>query len=211
MQSKKVIVLKQNKKIGIMGGTFNPIHLGHLLLAEEAKTQVGLDEILFMPSGCSYMKEESSILSAKERIKMTALAIEDNPSFSLSTLETEREGATYTYETLMLLKEQNPQNEYYFILGADNLFSIEKWKNPQLIFENCILIAAVRGDKDIIQVKEKADLLTEKFGAKVILLSERMVDISSTEIRERIKQGLSVRYMIPQKVFSYIEKYKLYQ
>lgn len=194
-----------------MGGTFNPIHLGHLLLAEEAKTQAGLDEILFMPSGCSYMKEEGSILSAKERIKMTALAIEDNTSFSLSTLETERVGATYTFETLMQLKEQNPQNEYYFILGADNLFSIEKWKNPQLIFDNCTLIAAVRGDKDIIQIKEKADLLTKEFDAKVILLSERMIDISSTEIRERIKQGLSVRYMIPQKVLSYIEKYKLYQ
>ena len=203
--------MKKNKKVGIMGGTFNPIHLGHLLLAEEAKTQAGLDEILFMPSGCSYMKEEGSILSAKERIKMTALAIEDNTSFSLSTLETERVGATYTFETLMQLKEQNPQNEYYFILGADNLFSIEKWKNPQLIFDNCTLIAAVRGDKDIIQIKEKADLLTEEFDAKVILLSERMIDISSTEIRERIKQGLSVRYMIPQKVLSYIEKYKLYQ
>lgn len=203
--------MKKNKKIGIMGGTFNPIHLGHLLLAEEAKIQADLDEILFMPSGCSYMKEESSILPAEKRLEMTALAIEDNPSFSLSKLETEREGATYTFETLSFLRKQNPQNEYYFIMGADNLFSIENWKNPGHIFANCVLIAAVRGDKELPQVEEQAKSLVKKFGAKVILLSERMIDISSTEIRERIKRGLSVRYMMPEKVLAYIEKNKLYR
>lgn len=199
------------KKIGIMGGTFNPIHQGHLLLAEEARTFCRLDKILFMPSGHSYMKDKNEIAENLRRLEMTRLAIEDNAFFELSAMETEREGATYTCDTLAILKEQHPECEYYFILGADNLFTIEKWKNPHEIFRNCILIAAVRGDKDADDISKKADELMHKFDAQIILLPERIVDISSSEIRKRLSEEKSVRYMVPEKVYSYIQKHKLYQ
>lgn len=207
-----MIKVSKSKKIGIMGGTFNPIHHGHLLLAEDARNYCGLDEILFMPSGCSYMKKEEEIVSNKKRIAMTALAIEDNSYFALSTLETEREGATYTCDTVRSLKELHPENEFYFILGADNLFTIETWKSPDIIFKNCNLIVAARGEKEDDEICKKAKELEQKFqDANIIIMPERKIDISSSEIRKRIKNDMSVRYMLPDKVRAYIYKYNLYQ
>ena len=157
------------------------------------------------------MKNTAEIIDDKSRINMTALAIEDNPYFALSTLEIERAGATYTCETLAFLREKYPENEYYFIIGADNLFSIEKWYKPQRIFDNCILVAAVRGDKDCADMHQKAEELQQKYHARILLLPERIIDLSSTEIRLRIKNGQSIRYMVPEKVYAYIEKNRLYQ
>ena len=127
------------KKVGIMGGTFNPIHNGHLLLAESAREAFGLDEILFMPSGNSYMKDAASILDGKTRAHMTELAIEGNPFFRLSRMELERKGPTYTCDTLSQLKRQEGACQYFFIMGADNLFILEKWKDVEYIFQNCVI------------------------------------------------------------------------
>lgn len=201
----------QKSKIGIMGGTFNPIHNGHLILAEQAREYCGLDEILFMPSGNSYMKDTAQIPDGETRISMTALAIENNPYFALSAMEVERKGATYTCETLKELKIQNPEIQYYFIVGADNLFSIETWWKPEEILSECILVAAVRGDKDREEIVAKVRELEEKYHARIILLPEKKYDISSTEIREKIARGESVRYLVPDKVLSYIEKKQLYR
>ena len=198
------------KKTGIMGGTFNPIHNGHLLLAETAREILQLDQILFMPSGNSYMKDASAIASKKDRLQMTSLAIEGNPYFKLSTMETDREGATYTCDTLLELKQLLPEHELYFILGADSLFSIDRWRNPDVIMKNCILTAAVRNG-NMADIQSKANRLQESFDAKIQLLPERNIDISSTEIRERICLGKSVRYMLPEKVLQYIQEYELYQ
>lgn len=203
--------MKQIKKIGIMGGTFNPIHTGHLLLAEEARQFFCLDEVLFMPSGNSYMKDSSLIPSGQIRAEMTRLAIQTNPFFSLSLAEVEREGATYTYETLRQLHRENPDSEYYFMIGADNLFSIEHWKKPEEIMENCILIAADRGEKTEEELQEKVKELKERFHADIRLLPLRKMDISSTEIRARIERGESVRYMVPDEVISYIKEQGLYR
>lgn len=126
--------MKPLKKIGIMGGTFNPIHIGHLIIAEKAREQFGLDHVLFMPSGMPYMKDCREVLPGKTRTKMTELAIQSNLFFAISTIEVEREGRTYTYETLEYLRTQNPDTEYYFILGADSLWKIEEWKHPERIF-----------------------------------------------------------------------------
>lgn len=194
-----------------MGGTFNPIHQGHLLLAEEARDYCRLDEILFMPSGFSYMKNKKDIVSNEARKEMTLLAIENQPFFSLSMLEMEREGATYTCETLEILKEHYPETLFYFILGADNLFSIEKWKNPEQIMQGFILVAAARGAKTEDEILSKAEALKQKYKANIILLPARTIDLSSSEIRERIKNEKSVRYMLPDKVLSYIEEHGLYQ
>lgn len=201
----------QKKRIGIMGGTFNPIHNGHLFLAEQAKEYCSLDEVLFMPSGNSYMKESDEILDGQIRISMTALAIEDNPDFSLSSIETERKGATYTYDTLEELKQKHPETQYYFIVGADNLFSMEKWWKIEEILTSCILVAAARGKKSEKEIARKAAELTEKYHAQIIILPEKRFDISSTEIRERLGRGASVKYMIPDKVLTYIEKNQLYK
>lgn len=197
-------------KIGIMGGTFNPIHNGHLLLAEAAREELGLEKVLFMPSGNSYMKDSASIASKQHRIEMTALAIADNPYFELSLMETEREGATYTCDTLQELKAAFPADEFYFILGADSFMSVERWKNPEIIMQNCILTVSVRGG-NLKAVEEKAVYLRNTFDAKIFLLPERNIDISSTEIRNRLREGRFVKYMLPENVRLYIEENGLYQ
>lgn len=197
-------------KIGIMGGTFNPIHNGHLLLAEAAREELGLDKIWFMPSGNSYMKAGITIASKEDRIQMTTLAIENNPYFELSLLETERAGATYTCDTLLQLKRDFPKYEFYFILGADSLLSIDRWKHPEIIMKNCVLTTAVRDGK-MRETQEKAAELKERFQAKIRLLPERNIDISSTEIRTRIKEGRSVKYMVPENVLNYLRERSLYQ
>ncbi len=193
-----------------MGGTFNPIHQGHLILAEEARNYCKLDKILFIPSGHSYMKNANEIADSHTRLIMTGLAIEDNKYFELSSIETEREGASYTYETLAILKNNHPECDFYFILGADNLFSIEKWRQPEDIFNSCKLVATVRGDKNIEDIQKKAEELSQKYHAEVILLPSRNIEISSTEIRKRLGEGKSIRYLVPEKIYHYIQSNKLY-
>lgn len=199
------------KKIGILGGTFNPVHMAHLIIAETAQEGAGLDDILFVPSGCSYLKDTSEILPAKDRINMTGLAIEDNPHFALSTIETDREGNSYTCDTLLELKERYPTQEYYLIVGADNLFTMEEWKDVEVIFQNAKILAAVRGSKKRADMEERIAELKEKYGADIMLLDVRHVDISSSMIREKVAAGRSIRYMVPEKVREYILKNHLYE
>lgn len=199
------------KKTGILGGTFNPIHMAHLIIAEIAKEEAGLDEVLFIPSGCSYLKDASDILPAKDRIRMTGLAIEDNPHFALSTIEIDRGGNSYTCDTLEELKSRYPDREFYLILGADNLFTMEDWKDPEVIFRDAKILAAVRGSKKRGDMEEKIAELKEKYDADITLLHVSHVDISSSMIREKIAQGRSIRYMLPEKVREYILKNHFYE
>ena len=200
----------KKKKIGIMGGTFNPIHMGHLVLAETARTQYALDEILFIPSGKSYMKQGMNIPAGEIRADMTSLAIEDNPYFALSLMEIERKGNTYTYETLEALKAQNPDKEYYFILGEDSLFALEKWKETQKIFDSCTILVAVRAGTSQGDIELEAARLSAKYQGKIQFLDCGNMDISSTKIRENVKNGHSIRYLVPEKVIAYIEEHHLY-
>lgn len=199
------------KKVGILGGTFNPVHMAHLIIAEIALEEAGLDEILFVPTGCSYLKDASDILPAKDRIRMTGLAIEDNPDFALSTIETDRKGNSYTCDTLMELRKCYPDREYYLIVGADNLFTMEEWKDPEIIFQNAKILAAVRGSKKYADMEERIEELKKKYQADISLLPVRHVDISSSMIRERVAAGRSIRYMLPEKVREYIIKNHLYE
>lgn len=198
------------KRVGILGGTFNPIHMGHLVLAESARETFQLDEILFIPSGIPYMKEQEAVLDARERVAMTALAIEDNPCFALSTIETEKNSNSYTFETLAELHRRHPDTGYYFIIGADSLFHLENWKQPEDIFKGCTVIAAVRDNLGMEACRSKADELRQQYQANILLLPHRMIDISSTEIRSCIRDHKSVRYMLPDKVLAYISRKKLY-
>ena len=126
--------MSKKKRVGIMGGTFNPIHLGHLILAENAYEELQLDEVLFVPSGNPYMKDCSQVLDAKTRIDLVGEAIEDNSHFALSRIEVDRGGNSYSYETIAALKKDNPDTEYFFMVGADSLFMMDKWMCPEKIF-----------------------------------------------------------------------------
>lgn len=194
-----------------MGGTFNPVHVGHLLLAEWAKAEVGLDEVWFVPTGNSYMKESREILSGEKRLHMVELALLDNPCFKCLDLEIKRGGSSYSCETLTQLKRVHPENEFFFIVGADCLFTIENWKSPEKIFENCTLAAAVRDDAPWDEMVTKQRELEKRFRADIILLSFLRISVSSTEIRERIREGKSVRYLVPDRTLKYIEEKGYYR
>lgn len=212
IDKESIEINKQMKeKVGIMGGTFNPIHNGHLLLAQAARESLNLDRILFMPSGNSYMKETSQILDGDTRAQMVRLALLGNPYFLFSDLELKRKGATYTCDTLAILKAQNPQTQYYFILGEDNLLTLKCWKNPAFILQNCVIAGAGRASEDNSRIKKAAELLKKEYQADIRILPTRRIDISSSEIRERLKNGQSVRYMLPERVYDYIQKKRLYR
>lgn len=200
------------KKIGIMGGTFNPIHIGHLVLAERAMEELGLDETWLIPTGCSYMKKKQvAILPGEERFAMATLAAEENDRIKCLDVEIHRKGYTYSYETLEQFKKEYPDYEFYFIFGADCLFMIETWKYPERIFQNCKIVAAVRNGTSMEEMEQKRQDLIECFNAEILLLPFPNLEISSTVLRDRINKGKNVRYMIPDKVLSYIQEKGFYK
>lgn len=201
----------KKKKTGVMGGTFNPIHVGHLMLAQWAMEEAGLDQILFIPAGYPYMKDKSHVIDGKDRLKMVDLAIEGNPGFASSGMEIVREGYTYTCDTMEQLQAENEDTEFYFIMGADCLFTIEKWRDPERIFKACTVIAAARNGSSLTEMEKKCQELREKFGAKIKLLQFPAMELSSTEIRDRVRTGQSIRYMVPENVRKYILDKDLYR
>ena len=196
-------------KICISGGTFDPIHKGHIKIAEIALSEFNLDKVIFMPTGNSYMK--SDVTPSVHRYNMLKLATEGIDKFELSDLEIKREGYTYTKDTVEYFKKNCPDDELYFLIGTDTLFMIEKWYEPQYLFDNLIFIVAQRGDADSIT---KADELKEKFYADIRFLNNETIDISSTEIREELdKKSYSEfenKYLDP-KVLEYIKENHLYK
>ena len=195
-------------KVGIMGGTFNPVHNGHIALAQSAYKTLALDKVLFMPSGKSYMK--NCVLDARQRIAMIDRAISPYPYFELSTIEVERAGNTYTSETLQLLNQQNPQIHYYFIMGADSLFQIETWHEPAVIMADCIILAAMRNHTPDDVFKKQMDYLEAKYHADIRFLNIPDLALSSSEIRRRVREHQSIRFMVPEGVREYIEEHQLY-
>lgn len=203
-------------RIGILGGTFDPIHIGHLMLAECAREELGLDEVWLIPTGCSYQKKERSdggqhLPTPAERLHMTELAIRGVPGFRCLDIEVKRGGDTYSYETLEELHALYPDREFFFIVGADCLFSIEGWKYPERIFRDCTIAAALRDDSDIEVMEAKAGQLQESYHARIVLLHFRRMQISSTEIRERAKSGKSIRFMVPDRLATYINDKGFYR
>ncbi len=198
------------QKIGILGGTFNPIHTGHLILAEHARTELSLDEIWFIPTGCSYLKDERTIAPGMHRLRMVELAIEDNSYMKALDIEIERHGNTYSYETLEELSRLHPDKAFYFIVGADCLFSIERWKCPDRIFKASTLVAGVRGNTTDEAMKAQKERLEQMFAGKVELLSLPNIEISSTVVRTRLQGGISAKYLVPDRVLQYIKEKGLY-
>ncbi|GAA0792581.1 nicotinate-nucleotide adenylyltransferase [Faecalicatena orotica] len=198
-------------KIGIMGGTFDPIHIGHLLLGEFAFEQFELDEIWFLPNGNPPHKDTDEMdTSLVHRVSMVKAAIKGAPHFKVSLHEA-KEGVHYTYKTMLEFHELYPGNEFYFILGADSLFSIEQWKFFKEIFPTCTILAAMRDDKDVGDMQKQIAYLKEKYAADIELLRAPLLEISSTTIRERAAKGLTVHYMVPDAVAAYIKEHHLYK
>ncbi len=202
--------MQKQRKIGIMGGTFNPIHFGHLLLAETAYHQFELDEILFMPTKNPYYKKLTSNVTEEDRVAMVKLAIENNAHFRFSGEELKREGATYTVETLRNLTRKNPETEYYFIMGADSLYHIESWKEPDEILKMAVILVAGRGGGPSSSLNSQIEYIENKYDASIFSLNSPMLEISSNDIRRRLRSGESIRYLLPHEVSEYIYAHQLY-
>jgi len=188
-------------RLGIMGGTFDPIHYGHLAAAEEAKHCFGLEKVLFLPCGRPPHKKDYQVTDPEHRFEMTRLAIEDNP-------EIDRPGASYTIDTVSELKRQYPGAALYFITGADAILEILTWKEPQRLARICELIAASRPGYDLAKFQQEVG---KDFAPRVHLLNVPGVNISSTEIRRRASEGTPIRYLLPEGVRAYIERARLYR
>lgn len=198
------------KKTGILGGTFNPIHVGHLVLAQNAMEYCGLDKVLFIPTGCSYLKDPEEIADTIHRVKMTDIAIKNNDRFVLSTMESDRAGNSYTYETLDILNHENPDTRYYYIVGADTLMYMENWKEPARIFDSCTVVCAMRDDIGRDVLEDKACYLKERFKADVIVMDIPEIEVSSSMIRKLLADGKSCRYYLNDEVKRYISDNGLY-
>lgn len=193
-----------NKKVGIMGGTFDPIHIGHLILAEAAYEMFELDYVLVMPNGNPPHKPGQVQADMDDRIHMTELAIAGNPHLILSDFENAAKGFHYTYQTLEYLRKEHPDTDYYFILGADSLLSFETWREPQHICRNCILLVATRDGLSYSQLDEQIERLEKLYHARIYKLGTPNIDISSHMIRKKRKEGKSIRYYVPESVEAYI-------
>ena len=198
-------------KIGIMGGTFDPIHNGHLMLGAYARDLFKLDEVWFMPNGNPPHKVSDSIESeTKHRVEMVRRAIADKEGFELQLYEVERNDVNYSYLTMEHFKEVYPEYEFYFIIGADSLFALERWVHPERLVKTCVILAAYRDGKNTNEMVAQIAYLNQKYDADIRLLKTPNVDISSTEIRHRLKYGLSVQDMIPETVYEYIHEHHLF-
>jgi nicotinate-nucleotide adenylyltransferase len=203
--------------IGVLGGTFDPIHMGHLVIAEEARIKLGFSEVLFVPAGQPWLKSDRNITPAVHRVEMVRRAIADNPHFKLCTLEIDRHGPSYTVDTLTMLRKQlGSEASLFFILGRDTLAELPLWKEPQKLAQLCRLVVAPRlvlSEAEGSSTKDLKHLETAIPGLldKVIQLDMPVIGISSSEIRQRIAQGLSIRYLVPPEVEKYITEHKIYQ
>jgi len=196
--------------IGVMGGTFDPIHNGHLAVAEEVRSRLDLSMLLFVPAGQPWLKMDNPVSPAEHRVRMVRLAIADKPHLKLSTMEVERSGATYTVDTMAELQSQfGAENDLFFILGWDNLAELPQWKEPSRLITLCHLVAVPRPGYPRPDLKA-LEALIPGLSQRVILMDKPEMDISASEIRDRVAQGLSISHLVPGPVDEYIRQHKLY-
>ena len=204
---------RKGRRIGILGGTFDPPHLGHLLIAETARVALQLESVLFLPAGEPWLKSDRRVTPAAHRLRMAELAVADNPDFCVCDCEIRRSGATYTVDTLRELRNDYPDDaEFYFIVGSDVLTQFHRWKEPEAILTLCRLAVIERPGVPAGGVA----MLSERFpdavasGAVVSVAGPRF-DISASELRRIIAAGQSARYQIPDAVAEYVSRHNLYR
>ncbi len=189
-------------RLGVLGGTFDPVHIGHLVLAETARDAAGLDSVLFVATGHSWRKPEREITPGEMRIEMLRLAVQGNESFAVSDIEVRRPGPSYTHETLEELAAGHPGAGLFFILGRDALADMPNWRDPSRIAALATLLVAERAG-------EPPGAATIE-GARIQRIEMPLIDISATTVRERVRAGLSIRYLVPDAVAEYIVANRLY-
>ena len=195
-------------RLGVLGGTFDPVHLGHLVLAERAREQLELGKVLWLPAGDPWRKADRQVAAAKQRVEMVRRAIDGRGEFELSTLEIEREGPTYTVDTLAALRDRYPGDELFFLLGQDALEDVPNWHDPERLIALATLAVAARGEER--RSPAALDRLVPGLSGRVTWIEMLRLEISATELRRRAAAGQSLRYVTPDAVATYIREQRLY-
>ena len=197
-------------KIGVLGGTFDPIHIGHLIVAEEARIKLGLSEVIFLPAGNPRLKKNIVIASQQHRLEMIKLAIKSNPHFKISTVEIERTGPSYSAHSLPLLKKElGDSADIYFLIGMDALAELYKWKDPERLLEVCRVVGMTRPGYRDLDWSPIGKVISDA-SKQIMVLEVPEIGVSSTDIRRRISQGETIRYLVPENVEKYIRQRALY-
>ena len=195
-----------------MGGTFNPPHIGHFIIAETVRQEISLDKIIFIPTGRIGYKDSSNVASAEHRCNMLNMVIHENPAFELSDIEIKNSrNYSYTANTLLALKDINKNRDYYFIVGADSLDYMDDWYKPEIIFSNCRVVCANRPGISALRLKSKKEELEREFGADITFVDIPQVGISSSLIRNRVAEGKSIKYLTDARIEEYILLNGLYR
>lgn len=198
-------------KIGIIGGTFDPIHNGHLIIAENSRKTFNLDKVIFMPAGIPPHKRDKDISSNLHRYNMTLLAINSNQYFLISDLELKKEGISFTIDTIKYLKSIYDDTDIYFILGSDSLFQIDKWKDYEELLTLCHFVVAKRPSYNNQELENEVDKLNSLYNSSIHIVEGPVLEVSSSDIRERVRRGDSISYLVPRSVEEYIYKHGLYR
>ena len=198
-------------RLGLLGGTFDPVHYGHLLMAEQCREQLSLDEVWFLPAANPPHKTGEIISSGVHRAAMLELATAGMPKFSVNTMEFQRTGPSYTVETLQKLAEEDISRELYFIMGADSLLELSTWREPLRILEQAIVVTFNRGEAPLPQHDELSEMFQNVDPERLVSVTMPGVDFSSTDIRHSVHNGKSIRFMTPRAVEMYIYEHQLYK
>lgn len=201
--------MKPLRRVGVMGGTFDPIHFGHLVTAEEVRVKFGLDEVVFVPCGIPPHKKGYAVTPAEHRYLMVVLATASNPHFTAARVEIDRPGPSYAIDTLRFFKQHyGEETQLYFITGADAILEIMTWRDSEELFRLCRFVAATRPGYHLEELEKR---LTAEQMAHVDVVTVPGIEISSTDVRQRVEAGLPIRYLVPASVEGYIYKCRLYQ
>lgn len=198
-------------RIGLFGGTFDPVHLGHLVLAEQCREQCELDEVWFIPAGRPPHKTEQSISSGKIRAEMLEFATAGHAQFRVNQVELQRDELSFTVDTLRRLKSEDPSRELFFLIGADSLIDLPKWREPEQIGQLCTIVAVNRPGSDVGSSEWVRQHLPAGLFERIIQVAVPGIEISSRDLRQRIQSGRSIRYMVPRAVETYIMQHGLYR
>ncbi len=198
-------------KIGLFGGTFNPVHNGHIMLAQYCRQELSLDKVLIIPDYTPPHKDNSELLSCEHRLTMCKLAFDCLDGFEVSNIEIKRQGKSYSYQTVTEIKNLYPDDELFFLMGADMFLTLDKWKNPQIIFNKAKIAVIPRNDSSCLELDLYYKNVIKPMGAEAVILKKPVVQVSSTFIRDNLYRKDVKDKLLPENVYNYIVKNNLYR